>query len=368
MRPSTALPLLRRLPLLLLTLLAIAPALAQSPDPSVIASRAEFRPWADPLEALGTLSASESVTLSATVTETIAALNFRDGERVESGQLLVQLQDDETQAQLRAAQALRDERRAVVNRLNQLQSRNLAARADVEDSQARLRQVEAEIEEIQARLSNRRLRAPFDGVVGFRDISIGALVTPGTPLVTLDKVDVMKLDFSVPEVHLASLVPGLRLTARSSAYLDTLFEGEVASVGARVDPVSRSVQVRAELQNPDLQLRPGMLLTVTLERLPRQALVVPESALMPVGERHYVMVLDEADDYRAERRRVFIGERRDGLVEIREGLADEALVVSHGTQQLRDGQRVALLGITDDQTSIREILERNRSADEQGEA
>lgn len=359
---SSPLSLGRRLAPLLLILLTAMPALAQPAGPSVIASRVELRPWTDPLEALGTLSASESVTLSATVTDTIAALNFHDGERVEAGHLLVQLKDDETQAELRAAQALRDERRAAVNRLSQLQSRNLAPRADVEDAQAQLRQAEAEIEAIQARLGARRLRAPFDGVVGFRDISVGTLVTPGTELVTLDKVDVMKLDFPVPEVYLASLTPGLRLTARSDAYPEAAFAGVVASVGTRVDPVSRSVQVRAELTNPELRLRPGMLMTVTLERQPRQALVVPEATLVPEGERHYVMVLDESDGYRVERRRVTIGERRDGLVEIREGLDEDTLVVRHGTQRVRDGQQTTLLGITDEHTSVREILERHRPA------
>lgn len=351
--------------LLLLLLLLPSLALAQA-APGVIASRVELRPWADPLEALGTLSASESVTLSATVTDTVAEVNFRDGERVEAGHLLVRLGDNETQAELRAAQAQRDERRAAVNRLAQLQSRNLAPRADVEDAQAQLRRVEAEIEAIQARLDNRRIRAPFDGVVGFRNISVGALVTPGTELVTLDKLDVMKLDFPVPEVHLASLSPGLRLSARSAAYPDERFDGEVASLGARVDPVSRSLMVRAELANPELKLRPGMLMTVTLQRRPRQALVIPEAALVPEGERHYVMVLDEADDYRVERRRVTIGERGDGLVEILEGLEAQALVVSHGAQRIRHGQQVALLGIADEHTSIREILEQGRRGTGEG--
>ena len=330
---------------------------------AVIGARADQQRWSDPLEALGTLRADESVTLSATVTEIVSELNFVDGERVEVGQLLVGLDDSEEQAQLRAAQALRDERRNAVSRASQLQSRNLGSRADVEDSQARLRQVEADIEAIEARLSSHRIRAPFDGVVGFRNISTGALVTPGMELVTLDKLDVVKLDFSVPEVYLSMLRPGLNLSAHSVAFPDQRFMGEVASIGARVDPVTRSVQVRAEFDNPDLILRPGMLMEVVLQRSPRDAVVVAESVLVPSGERQYVMLIDESDSNRISRHEVVIGERRTGQVEVLAGLEPGELVVGHGVQRVRDGDQVRLLGIADDELSIREILEQQRGDD-----
>ncbi|AXY40934.1 efflux RND transporter periplasmic adaptor subunit [Halomonas sp. JS92-SW72] len=340
--------------------LALAMPLAAQEATPVIGARVSLEPWSDPLEALGTLRADESVTLSATVTDTVAEVNFRDGQVVEAGQLLVRLQDDEQQALLRAAQAQRDERRATVDRLAQLQSRNLAPRADVEDAQARLRQVEAEIQGLEARLRNYRVRAPFDGVVGFRNISVGSLVTPGTTLVTLDKTDVMKLDFSVPEVFLALLEPGLPLTARSVAFPDERFEGHVESVGSRVDPVSRSVSVRAELANPELRLRPGMLMEVVVQRSPREAVVVPENALIPSGDRQFVLVIDEADDNRVERWEVKVGERRTGQAEILDGLDGDELLVAHGVQRVQPGDRVSLLGIADDTTTVREILEANR--------
>ena len=351
--------------LCLVTLLAVlaSPPLAAQERPAVIGARASVERWSDPLEALGTLRADESVTLSATVTEIVAELNFRDGEMVEAGQLLIRLEDSEERAQLRAAQALRDERRSAVQRLSQLESRNMAPRADVEDSQARLRQVQAEIQALEARLSNYQLRAPFDGRVGFRNISVGSLVTPGTQLVTLDKLDVMKLDFSVPESFMAILKQGLPLTAHSVAFPDAIFEGEVSSVGSRVDPVSRSIAVRAELDNPDLRLRPGMLMEVVLQRSPRQAVVVPESVLIPSGDTQFVMVIDETDDNRLVRRQVHVGERRTGQAEILEGLADGELVVSHGLQRAHEGDRVEILGIADDTTSVREILEANRRED-----
>ncbi|MDI5921138.1 efflux RND transporter periplasmic adaptor subunit [Halomonas sp. LR5S13] len=352
--------------LLLLGLAAVmlSPMLAAQQPTAVIAARASMAAWSDPLDALGTLHADESVTLSATVTDTIRELNFRDGDTVEAGQLLVRLADDEAQADLRAAQALRDERRNAVNRLAQLQNRNLAPRADVEDARSRLRQAEAEIQALEARLADYRIMAPFDGVVGFRDVSVGALVSPGTELVTLDKLDTMKLDFTLPELALGQVAPGLPLTAVSGAFPDTTFAGEVATIGARVDPVSRSVTVRAALENPDHRLRPGMLMRVVVERAPRETLVMPESALIPQGERQFVLVLDEADQYRVERRRVVIGARREGEVEVLEGLEAGELVVAHGTERVRDGQPTRLLGVLDDETSIPELLRRGRDAAE----
>ncbi|EPC02464.1 hypothetical protein L861_08810 [Litchfieldella anticariensis FP35 = DSM 16096] len=345
---------------LLVSAWLVAPGAHAQERVPVIASYAELRPWSDPLEALGTLRADESVTLSATMTETVAELNFQDGEVVEAGQLLMRLEDSEEQAQLRAAQALYDERRNAFSRATQLQQRNLGTRAELEDSQARLRQAEAAIEEIQARLANHRLRAPFDGVIGFRNISAGSLVTPGTELLTLDKLDVVKLDFRVPEVYLAALQPGLRLTARTDAYPDETFSGEIANVGTRIDSVTRSVTVRAILANDDMRLRPGMLMEVVIQRRPRDTLVVPESVLVPRGERHYLFVIDEADDNRLERREVVVGERRAGEVEILEGLQAGELVVRHGVQRARDGDQVALLGIADDETAVRDILQRQR--------
>ncbi|MDR5898625.1 efflux RND transporter periplasmic adaptor subunit [Halomonas vilamensis] len=330
-------------------------AWAQSPPP-VIAANAEVKPWSDPIEALGTLRADESVTLSATVTDTVTEINFRDGELVEAGQRLIQLNDTEERAQLRAARAHEDERRNALNRVTQLQARNLSARADVEDNQARLRQATAEAEALEARLANYRLQAPFSGRVGFRNISLGALVTPGMELVTLDKLDVMQLDFNLPEVHLGQLSPGLALTATSAAYPNDTFEGEVATVSTRVDPVSRSVTVRAEVDNPSFRLRPGMLMQVTLAPTPRETLVVPESAIMPEGQYHFVWYLDASDNHRVVWREVTLGSRREGEVEILSGLDHGDLVVAHGTERVREGQTPELLGVLDDDTSVSELI------------
>ncbi|MFI8749215.1 efflux RND transporter periplasmic adaptor subunit [Vreelandella lionensis] len=345
----------------LLLLLGWASIASAQSKPPVIGYYVETETWSDPLEALGTLRADESVTLSATVTDTIAEINFDDGEQVERGRLLVRLEDAEEQALLRAAQAITDERRNASGRASQLQQRNLAARADVEDTQSQLRQAQADAQALEARLENYRIHAPFSGRVGFRDVSVGTLVTPGMALVTLDKLDVMKLDFTVPAVFLERLSAGLSLSATTAAYPDEVFRGDVASIGTRIDPVSRSVSVRAELANPDLKLRPGMLMEVIVQQRVRNTLVLPEAAIQPSGNRHFVMVIQQQENApRLERREVAIGERRSGEVEVLEGISEGDLVVIHGLQLAREGQEVRILGIADDSTDIRSLLEADR--------
>jgi membrane fusion protein (multidrug efflux system) len=365
----TALPVItasqawRRFTLLLLaTLWPFATALAQSaaPDTPVIASRVTLERWSDPIKALGTLKADESVTLSATVTDVVTAIDFDDGDDVAAGQRLLQLDDREEQAQLRAANARADEQRNALRRFTQLQARNLSARADVEDSQARLNQARADADALKARLANYRISAPFSGRMGLRDISIGTLVTPGTELATLDKLDVMRLDFSVSAVYLARLSKGAMLRAETSAFPERIFQGEVAIIGTRVDPVSRSVTVRARLENPEERLRPGMLMQVELDAATRETLVVPESAIVSEGRSHYVWRLDENDANRVQRRQVEIGARRKGEVEILDGLERGDLLVAHGTEQVREGQTPELLGIVDDDTSIKALLHQER--------
>ena len=334
-----------------------------APTP-VIGAKAELKSWSDPIESLGTLQANESVVLSATVTDTISALNFDGGEQVKQGDVLIKLSDDEEQADLRSAQALRAERQNAVNRFAQLQARNMTARADLEDSRAQLQQVEANIQSLQARLTNYTVRAPFDGVVGIRRISVGTLVTPGTELVTLDDVSRMKLDFEVPAVYLGALAKGLKLHATTHAYPEQVFEGEIATIDSRIDPVSRSIGVRAILDNSEGLLRPGMLMRVTISRAPRQALVIPETALVPQGRRNWVWVITSSESGEVEQRQVQIGARQAGEVEITAGLEAGDLVVSHGTDRLHQASRISLLDIDDGTTSISDILRTQRDGDD----
>jgi membrane fusion protein, multidrug efflux system len=191
-----------------------------------------------------------------------------------------------------------------------------------------------------ARLSDRLIRAPFAGVLGFRQVSPGTLLQPNTPITTLDDISTIKLDFTVPETFLGAMKPGAAVVAKSASYPDREFDGVVRAVGSRVDPVTRAIQVRAHLPNEDRALRPGMLMTVRVVMSEHDALVVPEHAVYQIQDRAYVYRV--GDDLVARERQIGLGERRVGFVEVTSGLDEGDRVVVEGIVKLRDGIKVRL--------------------------
>ncbi len=290
------------------------------------------------IEAVGTAQANESVTLNAKVTETVRRIRFEDGDRVSAGTVLVELTKQEETAQLAEAQANLDEAKRQADRFGDLAAQGSAPVSQLDEARARLRGAEARLEGILARLSDRLIRAPFVGVLGFREISPGTLVTPGTRITTIDDVSVIKLDFSVPETYFSSLKPGMAILAQSAAWPDREFKGIVRTVGSRVDPVTRAVEVRAHVDNSDDQLRPGMLLTVSLVRSQRSALAVPEAAVIQIGTQAYVYVATE--DGRARRTAIQAGSRQRGFVEVLGGVPPGTQVVVDGVVKVRDGAQI----------------------------
>jgi membrane fusion protein (multidrug efflux system) len=296
------------------------------------------------------------VELTASVTETVTAINFDDGDRVKAGQVLVQMTNDEEQAQLREARVTVDEARRQYERIKSLRAQQSASESQLDEQQRVWEANRARLAAIESRLADRLLRAPFAGVVGLRDVSIGALVEPGDVITTLDDDSVMKLDFSVPSVYLAALVPGMPVTAITRAWQGQLFEGRVKSIDSRVDPVTRTVIVRALLPNPDHALRPGMLMQVELLGQQRESIVIPEECLVAQGLKQFVYVVDRADN-KVERREVRIGTRRPGEVEIIEGLVVGEQVITDGTLKVRPGNKVSIRAKDDGTTRLHQLLE-----------
>ncbi len=206
-------------------------------------------------------------------------------------------------------------------------------RAKVDISQARVETARAELAEF-------TIRAPFSGFLGGRLVSPGSLVSPGTVITTLDNLEVLKVDFTVPERWLSRLVRGQAVTATSVAWPGIIFDAEVTSIGPRVDPATRAIRVRAHMTNSELRLRPGMLLNVALVSNPRSALVVSEKALMQEGSERYVYMVNNDDT--VVRRVVTTGQRRYGLVEILDGLDPGQEVVTEGIQKVREGSSVRI--------------------------
>jgi membrane fusion protein (multidrug efflux system) len=335
-------------------LLSTATLAADPPAPGVIVAPARLIEFADRIEALGTLAANESVNLTATVTETISAIHFDDGDRVEQGQVLVEMTSQEEHAQLQEASATVNEARRQYLRIKPLAAEGTAAKSLLDERQREWETARARLSAIESRLADRLIKAPFDGVVGLRDLSVGALVEPGDLITTLDDDRVMKLEFPVSATYLDVLHPGLEVVATSRAFAGRSFTGTVKAVDSRIDPVTRSVRVRALLPNPERLLKPGMLMYVVLLKDPRMALVIPEEALLPLGEQQFVFVVTA--DGTVEKRELRIGGRRPGLVEVLEGLAAADQVITHGHTQLSTGQEVSIIAIDDGSRTLPELL------------
>ena len=310
-----------------------------------------MRPWSDTVQALGTVKARESVTVTAKVSETVEDVHFQSGDVVKAGAPLVTLSGRQQRASLAEAQANAKEADRMYRRQAELAGQQLIARASLDTQRATRDAANARVSQIQAQLSDRVIRAPFAGVLGLRQVSPGTLVTPGTAIATLDDTARVYVDFPVPEASLSHLAAGQVLTATSAAWPGREFSGTVGTVDSRIDPVTRAVTVRGDVANDDRALRPGMLLQVTLIRPERQALVVPEISIVQVGNSSYVFRV--RDDDTVERADIEVGGRRGGFARVMAGLEASDRVVVDGTGKLRAGEkiRVAVNGDTDNGTA-----------------
>jgi membrane fusion protein (multidrug efflux system) len=289
------------------------------------------------IEAVGTTRANESVEVTSKASNTVIAIRFNEGEDVERGAVLVQMDDAGAQADLAVAQAALVRSRSQYERSKDLASRQALSASDLEQVEATLKADTARVAAAQVRVEDTMIRASFGGRTGFRQVSVGGLVNPGTVITTLDDIRVIKLDFTVPETYLFVLRRGLPVTAAATGLPDRKFVGQVTNIDSRVDPITRSITVRAELPNPDRILRQGMFMTVSLQSEVTPTLLVPEEAVVPERGRTYVFVVANGV---VQRREVRTGKRRPGDVEIVDGVVENERVVVEGTQNIRDGTAV----------------------------
>jgi len=306
----------------------------------VVLEPARLLPYQDSIEANGTARAVESVELQSTVTETVRAVHFTDGMTVRQGDVLIELTSAEESAVLAEARAALAEARRKFERNSNLVAKGDIAESVVDQAQADLESAEARVEGILARLDDRVIRAPFSGVLGFRQVSPGTLVSGNTVITTLDDVSTIIVDFSIPEAFLAGLRIGQSIDARSPAYPDREFAGTVTTIRSRIDPVTRAATVRAALANEERLLRPGMLLAIELIERRGESLFVPEESLVSVRDRQFVFHVD--DESVARQVEVRTGRRQRGFVEVVEGLQPGDRVITRGTTRVRDGVTVSL--------------------------
>lgn len=307
----------------------------------VVVSVAERRTFTDRIEALANALANEAVVITADTDGRVEQIHFEEGQQVAAGALLVTLDSDKERAQLNAARVNLDTQRTQYRRLLDLVKRNSAAQTDLDTQTNLVKQAEADLEVAQANLADRRILAPFAGKLGIRRLSRGALVNRDTEIVTLDDLAVMKLAFSVPERYFGHVRDGLVVEVQSAAYPGLSMQGRVTTVGSRVDPVTRTFEVRARLPNPDGRLRPGMLMTVALLLPERESVAVAEESLVALEQRQFVFRVDAED--KAQRVAVTLGARRPGLAEVLAGIEAGDRVIVEGTTRVRAGGEVKVI-------------------------
>jgi membrane fusion protein (multidrug efflux system) len=295
------------------------------------------------LESIGTAVSNESVDIMSNVTQKVVSIHFSDCEHVKKGQLLVQLNIDKKIAEKKQAEINLTEQERELTRLEILKNKKIVSVKDYDIQKTKMLDAKAKLDVINADIKESSIVAPFDGVLGIRKISVGALLTPGSVVTTIDDTDKLKVDFTLPEKYSLLLKPDLKIFVKNDALPKKKFEGNISAVVSRVSEISRSISVRGVIENKDRLLKPGMMLKVSIKLNDREVIMIPEKALSSIGEKYYVFVLDESESRtKIKRRYVSTGEREKGYVEIEKGLSVGEKIVTDGLNKLSDGDAVLI--------------------------
>lgn len=300
------------------------------------------------IEALGNLRAYESILVTAKATKTVTQIRFDDAQRVHKGAVLVEMTNAEESALMEEARLTAGEAKKQLDRTQALAKTGAVSPSLLDQRTREYEAARARFNALQARFKDLIITAPFSGVVGIRDVSLGSLIAPGQVITTLNDDSKMKLDFTVPALYLRSLRIGLPIDAQSHDLGDKIFKGKIFSIDNQVDESTRSIKVRAIFDNSNYELKQGLLMTVVVRADIRKSLVLSEAALVPMGSNNFVFVLQPTKDAKAskwiaEKRQIYIGQRYKGLVEVVGGLQDGEKVVTHGLQKIHAGQALNIM-------------------------
>ncbi len=327
---------------------AIKQGSAYKPPPEAVTTVvAKQEPWPSTVAAIGTAAAVRGVTVSADLAGIVAAIDFESGKFVRKGDILVELDTRQERAQLAAAQAERELTKLQLERMKGLSEQGVTARADLDTAVAAQKQAEAKVGEIQATIERKTIRAPFSGNLGIRQVDLGQHLVEGAPVVPLQALDPIYVNFSVPQQQVANLHVGATVEVSAPGAGIPSRSGKVTAVDSVVDPNTRNVQVQATLANADAKLRPGMFVQTTLSIGATEPVVtLPTSAIAyaPYGDSVFVvenMKDPKGETYRGVRQQfVKLGGGRGDQIAVVSGLKAGEEVVSSGTFKLRNGAAV----------------------------
>jgi len=329
----------------------IASGKSMVPPPDAVTTavvRAET--WETTLNAIGSFAAVQGVTLSAEVAGTVSKIDFESGANVAAGAVLVELDTSVEQAQLRSAEATAELARLNLTRARELRSQNTNSQADLDSADAQAKQASAQADNLRAILAKKIISAPFTGRAGIRLVNVGQFLPVGTPIVSIQALDPIFLNLSLPQQQLGQVSEGLTARVVTDAYPGQLFEGKVTAINPDLDPTTRSVKLQVTLPNAESRLRPGMFGTVSIV-LPvtEPVIIIPATAVLyaPYGDTVFV-VEEKKNEATGETQKVVrqqfvrLGTARGDFVAVTSGLKVGDTVVSAGVFKLRNGSTVSV--------------------------
>ncbi|MFQ6758011.1 MAG: efflux RND transporter periplasmic adaptor subunit [Deltaproteobacteria bacterium] len=320
------------------------------PPETVTTTKARPESWEIALRAVGSLEAAQGVTVSAELSGKVARLAFTPGTWIEAGSLLLQQDTSSEEAQLQAAEAEAALAKVNFERLRVLVETNAVSKAAYDDGEAKHKQAMAQADTIRATIAKKTIRAPFSGRLGIRLVNLGQILKEGEPIVSLQAMDPIFVNFMLPQQDLARIQPGLPVRITSDALPGRTVAGKITAINPQADSATRNVRVQATAANKEERLHPGMFATVAVV-LPgkNQVLAIPATAVLPAPYGDSVFVVEEQKDEKTGKsglavRQQFVrlGERRGDFVAVASGLEDGATVVSTGVFKLRNGQSVVV--------------------------
>jgi membrane fusion protein (multidrug efflux system) len=329
---------------------AMGAAVMEMPPETVTAATAHKETWPNTVTATGTLIAVQGVTVGVELGGKVEEIAFESGDRVKAGDLLVRLDTSAEEAQLRSAEAAARLARINLNRNRNLRKNKTVSQADLDTAEANFKQATAQVDNVRASIAKKTISAPFAGRLGLRQVNLGQIVEQGTAIVTLQTIDPIYVDFSLPQQRFSVLAPDTEVHVTTDAAPDTVFKGKIIAVNPEIDQVTRSVRVRATLSNKDELLRPGMFANVEV-LLPseQEFLVIPATVVLYAPYGDTVFVIDEVkDEASGETQQVLrqqivrLGRSRGDFVAVTKGLSEGEQVVTSGVFKLRPKMAVVI--------------------------
>ncbi len=325
----------------------------------VFANQITQQSLVDEIQALGNLVSIKSIRLESLTTEKVTAIYFQDGQIVKKGDVLIELDASEEMAKLQEEQSIVANAKLQIKRLSPLVKQNAVPQVELDQADLELKTAQTRMQAILAQINDRRIRAPFDGVLGLKQVEVGSVVKQGDLITTLDDLSSMYLDFTVPDLYLSKIKKGEKIVASSKSYDDLFWAGNIVAIDSRVDSITRSIKIRAVLNNKNQKLLPGMLLSVRIKKAPRMAKMVPEESVFSIKDKNYLYVIDAKKE--VKKVEVSTGQQIDGMIEILDGVKENQFYITQGLQKVQDGTRVKIVALDDGKTPLKELLQQKNT-------